>query len=123
MKKHQNATYDLKYHIVLVTKDKKELINDEIGRFLQENIKRLIDQKGEVLKTAYNKNHFFLLAEIQPQYAISVVINTVKSSTSRLIKNNFDIAVPFWDNNYFISSVGEFSIEKAKKYIESRGEK
>lgn len=121
MKKNQNSTYDLKYHIVLVTKNKEELINDEIGEFLKENINRLINLKGEVYKMAYNKNHFFLLAEIPPQFAIANIINSIKSSTSRLIKNNFEIEVPFWDNNYFVSSIGEFSLEKAKTYIESRG--
>ena len=120
MKKNQNSTYDLKYHIVLVTKNKNEVIDEQIGEFLKENIKRLMNNKGEVFNMAYNKNHFFLLTEIKPQFAPATLINSLKSSTSRLIKNKFNLETPFWDNNYFISTVGEFSEERAKKYIRSR---
>lgn len=120
MKKNQNATYDLKYHIVLVTKNKQEIITDEIGNFLVENIKRLLADKGEIYNMAYNKNHLFMLVEIKPQYALAVIINSLKSSTSRLVKSAFSWEGSFWDNNYFISTVGEFSRENAKNYIQSR---
>lgn len=120
MKKHQNATYELKYHIVLVTMNSKEIINKEIGEFLKENISRLINAKGSVENMAYNTNHFFIMAEIQPQYSIAGVINSLKSATSRLVKRSFDVEMPFWDNNYFVTSIGEFSRHRAMNYIKSR---
>lgn len=121
IKKHQNSSYQLLYHIVLVTKNREKLIDEEIGEFLKKEFIRLWEGKGEIKKMAYQEDHFFLLGEINPTIPLSSHINTIKSVTSRKVRQKFPISDSFWDSNYFIKTVGDFSRDIAEIYIDSRG--
>lgn len=80
--------------------------------------------KADLLECA----HLHLLIDMAPKVAPSVLVNTIKTVTSREIRKRYaDHLAPyywvpkFWKRGYSIISTGGASIETVRKYIEDQG--
>ena len=128
LKRSRHAVHNLTYHIVLVTKYRHKCITAEImealirfsGDVLAKMECSLIEANGE-------NNHLHLLVEMPPKCAPAIVVNNLKTVTSRLIRKNFGEALKpyywkpvFWEQSYFIITTGGASIETVKKYIQDQ---
>lgn len=131
IKSLSHAVYLLRLHIVLVTKYRRPVLTPEIRDYLKttfaDNLKnwrcRLIEFGGET-------DHVHLLVEIHPALNISVLINNLKSASSRRIRNrfaqylkNFYWKPVFWHRAYFVASVGNVTLETVRRYVEQQGTK
>lgn len=69
-------------------------------------------------------DHLHLLIELLPTQALSGLVNSLKTVSSRLVRKwyraqlakHFKKPVP-WSHSYFISSVGSSNLETVKRYI------
>lgn len=127
---NNHALFSLNYHLVLVVKYRKRVINDIISNRLKEMFKD-IGVKYQITPIEWNHDvdHVHVLFKAAPNSLISKFLNAYKSASSRLIKIEFpDIKDKlwkeyFWSRSYCLITTGEVTIDIIKQYIESQGGK
>ena len=91
MKLDSNAhsVFSLNYHLVLVVKYRRKVINDEISNRAKE-IFEYISPKYNITLQEWNHDidHVHILFKAHPNTEISKFINAYKSASSRLLKKN-----------------------------------
>lgn len=129
LKTLHHCVYDIKYHLVLVTKYRKKCISEKILKSLEKHFKRLLSNwEGEVLEFNGENDHIHLLISVKPTIQPSKLINNLKTVTARLIRKEFKEALKdfyskpvFWSRTYCLISVGGAPISVLKQYIENQG--
>lgn len=128
MKSHYHCVYDLKYHLVIVTKYRKKCFTEQILERLNE-ISSELCQKWEIdlIEFGGEADHIHLLIEMNPTIQISKFVNNIKTVTSRYIRKEFSehLAAYYWERvlwtrAYYISTVGGAPLTTVKKYIENQ---
>ncbi|MDD3304488.1 MAG: IS200/IS605 family transposase [Clostridia bacterium] len=127
---NNHSVFKLNYHLVLVIKYRRKVVDDEISNRLKD-IFEYISPKYNVILDEWNhdKDHVHLLFRGEPNTDISKFINTYKSASSRLIKKEFPHIRKqlwkeyFWSRSYCLLTTGGAPIEVIKKYIENQGMK
>lgn len=127
---NNHSVFLLYYHLVLVIKYRKKVIDDIISERLK-GIFEQIQSKHNItlLEWNHDKDHVHLLFKSHPNTEISKFINAYKSASSRLIKKEYpEIRKQlwkeyFWSKSYCLLTTGGASIEVIKEYIETQGEK
>ena len=113
-KKNNHGLYRLEYHLVLVTKYRKPCITEEMFQYLKEQTQRLFDEWDiELVEMNYEPDHVHILMSATPQICLGTVINSYKSTTSRLIRKKYGEYLSrfywkpyFWNRSYLILSSG-----------------
>lgn len=132
MKLDSNAhsVFSLNYHLVLVVKYRRKVINDEISKRDKE-IFEYISPKYNITLQEWNHDidHIHILFKAHPNTEISKFINAYKSASSRLLKKEYPQIRQklwkeyFWSQSFCLISTGGANIETIRKYIERQGEK
>ena len=122
------AVSDLKAHLVLTTKYRRKVMTGEMIARLHEIFWDLC-QKWDCKMIEFNgeANHIHLLFQYYPQMSLPKFINSLKSVSSRRIRQEFSQEVNaiywkdvFWNKSYFIASCGGVTVSALKKYVESQ---
>ena len=130
-KRNRHSYYNLKYHLVVVTKYRHPVINDDIDKRLKEIVMNVFETKWgcEVIKVETNMDHIHILFEAQPQVQLSTLINNFKTVSSRLVRKEFPKYLQpyywkpyFWSRSYYIGAVSDTTEEVVKAYIENQKE-
>ena len=126
----RHAVYLLQYQLVVVTKYRHKVINNELKDRLIEISYSIIesDWKSKIISINTDEDHVHILFETSPKTQLSKLINNYKTVTSRLIRKEFSKQLEqyywkpyFWSDTYFISSVSDTSEAMIKRYIEKQG--
>ena len=126
---NRHAVYLLQYHLVVVTKYRHKVINNELKDRLIEISYSIIenDWESKIISINTDEDHVHILFETSPQTQLSKLINNYKTVTSRLIRKEFSKQLEqyywktyFWSDTYFISSVSDTSEAMIKRYIEKQ---
>ncbi|ELC8454435.1 IS200/IS605 family transposase [Clostridium perfringens] len=127
---NNHSVLKLSYHLVLVIKYRKKVINDNISNRLREIFENISPKYNITLEEWNNDNeHVHLLFRAYPNTEISKFINAYKSASSRLIKKEYPIIRKqlwkeyFWSRSYCLLTTGGVPIEVIRKYIENQGMK
>jgi putative transposase len=127
---NNHSVFLLYYHLVLVTKYRRKVIDDNISNRLKEIFEKIQNNYNIALQEwNYDKDHIHILFKAHPNTEISKFINAYKSASSRLIKKEFPEIKEqlwkeyFWSRSFCLLTTGGAPIEIIKKYIESQGEK
>ena len=126
---NNHSVFSIHFHLILVVKYRKKVINDEISERLKE-IFRSIEGNYNIALEEWNfdLDHVHILFRSEPNSNISKFINAYKSASSRLIKKEYPsirsrlYKEAFWSQSFCLISTGGANIETIKKYIESQGE-
>ena len=125
---NNHSVFLLYYHLVLVTKYRRKVINDNISNRLKEIFEKIQGNYNIILQEwNYDKDHIHILFKAHPNSELSKFINAYKSASSRLIKKEFpEIRQKlwkghFWSRSYCLLTTGGAPIEVIKKYIETQG--
>jgi len=127
---NRHAVYLLQYHLVVVTKYRHKVINNELKERLIEISYSIIenDWESKIISINTEEDHIHILFETSPQTQLSKLINNYKTVTSRLIRKEFSKQLEsyylkpyFWSDTYFISSVSNTSETMIKAYIDKQG--
>lgn len=129
LRNNNHSVFAIHFHLILVVKYRKKVINDEISERLKE-IFRSIEGNYNIALEEWNfdLDHVHILFRSEPNSNISKFINAYKSASSRLIKKEYPsirsrlYKEAFWSQSFCLISIGEADIEAIKKYIESQGE-
>ena len=127
---NNHSVFNLYYHLILVTKYRKQVINDSISNRLKD-IFCYVSKNYHIDLEEWNHDidHVHILFRSHPNTNISKFINAYKSCSSRLIKKEYPsikekvIKEFFWSQSFCLLSTGGASIEVIKEYIETQGMK
>lgn len=127
---NNHSVFLLHYHLVLVIKYRREVINDDISNRLKDIFEKISPNYNITIQEwEHDKNHVHVLFKAHPNSELSKFINAYKSASSRLIKKEFPQIKKklwkeyFWSRSYCLLTTGGAPIEVIKKYIQSQGEK
>ena len=124
---NNHSVFLLNYHLVLVIKYRRKVINNDISDRLKE-IFQYISPKYNITLEEWNhdRDHIHLLFKAHPNTEISKFINAYKSASSRLIKKEFEVIRKqlwkeyFWSRSYCLLTTGGGTIDIVRSYIESQ---
>ena len=129
-RKGSHTVYDLKYHIVWITKYRKKVMRGETGLRLRELIKQGCEaQEVQIVKGHIAADHVHLLVSVPPQIAVSDLVQRLKGRSARKMLEEFgELRRQFWGQHlwacgYFVASSGNVTDEIIAEYIESQSEK
>ena len=126
---NNHSVFSMYYHLVLVTKYRRKVINDTISKRLREIFDYIaVNYNISVVEWNDNQDHVHILFKAQPNSELSKFINAYKSASSRLIKKEYpDIKEKlwkeyFWSRSFCLITTGGVTIDVIKQYIESQGD-
>ncbi|ADL68731.1 IS200/IS605 family transposase [Thermoanaerobacterium thermosaccharolyticum] len=127
---NNHSVFLLYYHLIMVVKYRRKVINDNISNRLKEIFENISPNYNISLQEwNHDKDHVHVLFKAEPNSEISKFINAYKSASSRLIKKEYPQIKQklwkeyFWSRSYCLLTSGGAPIEVIKQYIESQGEK
>jgi len=126
---NKHSVFLLYYHLILVVKYRRNVINKEISKRLKYIFEHIaINYNVTLIEWNHDEDHVHILFKSTPTIELSKFINAYKSASSRLIKKEFPEikqklwAEYFWSRSYCLLTSGGAPIEVIRKYIESQGE-
>jgi putative transposase len=126
-RKSSHAVYDIKYHVIWVTKYRYKILGGNISRRLRELIRQGCEARGiTIVSGNIRKDHIHLLLSCPPSIAPSKVVQYLKGRSSRLLQEDFpDLKKRYWGQHlwsrgYFCATVGSVTEEMIKQYIENQ---
>lgn len=127
---NNHSVFLMYYHLVLVIKYRREVIDKEISDRLREIFEYIaLNYNINIVEWNDDKDHIHILFKGQPNTELSKFINAYKSASSRLIKKEFPKIKQklwkeyFWSKSFCLLTTGGVTIDVIKKYIEKQGEK
>ena len=125
---NQHSVYLLNYHLVMVVKYRRRVINDEISSFLKHQFVKVGESYGVTLQEwNHDVDHVHVLLKATPHTEMAKFLNAFKSSSSRLVKKDFPEVKQylwkeaFWSQSYCLITTGGAPLEVVKKYIGDQG--
>lgn len=128
---HKNRRkYNLKAHIVLVTKYRKTLLQYGLDDFVKRAIIYLAGQNNwTVIAMETDKDHIHILLEYDTTERVCDIISILKRQTTYYLWNRYGTYLSrqywkkhiFWSDGYFACSIGELSSATIEKYIAEQG--
>lgn len=127
---NNHSVFLMYYHLVLVVKYRREVIDKDISARLREIFEYIaLNYNIIVIEWNDDKDHIHILFKGQPNTELSKFINAYKSASSRLIKKEYPKIKKqlwkeyFWSRSFCLLTTGGVTIDVIKKYIESQGER
>ena len=125
---NNHSVFSLNYHLILVIKYRRKVLNDDISNRLKEIFEYISPNYNITLEEwEHDKDHIHVLFKAHPKSELSKFINAYKSASSRLIKKEFPSIRKklwkeyFWSQSFCLLTTGGAPINILKKYIESQG--
>ena len=125
-RKTAHSVYDLKYHLVWVTKYRKPVLRGEIAVRVRELIRQTCATMDVYILSGHvSSDHIHLLVSVPPQVAVRVLVQRLKGRSSRRLQEEFgELKRQYWGRHmwargYFAVSTGNVTDEIIKQYIES----
>ena len=115
LRKSAHTVYKTQYHIVWITRFRRKILLKGVKDYLKIKLLeiRRFYPDWEYLEIGIDIDHLHLYMLIPPKYAVSKVVETIKSNTSKTLKKNFSfLQKVYWDDKgiwakgYFVSTVG-----------------
>jgi putative transposase len=125
--KSSHATYDIKYHIIWITKYRHKVLGGNISKRLRELIRQGCEARNiTIVSGNISKDHVHLLLSSPPSLAPSKIVQYLKGRSSRLLQEEFpELKKRYWGQHlwargYFCTTVGSVTEETIKRYIENQ---
>ena len=125
-----HSVFMLWYHLILVTKYRREVFTDDISNRAKEIFENIATNYHiTLIEWNHDSDHVHIIFRSHPKTELSKFINAYKSASSRLIKQEFESVRNklwqsyFWSQSFCLLTSGGAPIDVIKQYIESQGEK
>lgn len=127
---NNHSVFSLNYHLILVVKYRRKVLNDTISTRLREIFENIAPNYNiSVEEWNHDSDHVHVLLKGHPNTELSKFINAYKSASSRLIKKEFPEIRKylwkemFWSRSFCLLTTGGVTIDTIRHYIETQGEK
>ena len=126
--KTRTNVYDFNFHLVWVTKYRKEIFTTiEKQNAMQDILTHICDEHDIVIQSLQvTPDHIHMLISFNPKHAASSIVKTLKGKSARLWFKAYPETKAMlwgghlWTPSYFMATVGSMSKETVKKYIENQ---
>ena len=126
-RKTAHSVYDLKYHIVWITKYRKPILRGEIGKRVRELVRQTCASLDVyIVKGHVSQDHVHLLVSVPPKLSVSELVKRLKGRSSRKMLEEFgELQKLYWGRHlwargYFAASTGNVTDEIIAEYIEKQ---
>jgi putative transposase len=125
--KSSHVTYDVRYHLVWITKYRKPVLNSEMQERLSIILTETCDKIWVVIiKLWFEEDHVHMYVRLPITKSISSVVGYIKWKSSYIMRKEFYKHLKkaywwvesLWAVWFFISSVWEINGEIIAKYVE-----
>ena len=130
MDHNAHSVYSMYYHLIMVVKYRRKVINDPISERAKEIWGYIAPRYGIVLEEwNHDIDHVHVMFRAQPKTELSKFINAYKSASSRLLKKEYPEIreklwkEAFWSQSFCLLTAGGAPVEVIRQYIETQGEK
>ena len=127
-RKTSHSVYDIKYHLVWITKYRKKILKGQIGLWLRELVRQICAANEVIIISgSIQADHVHMLVSVPPKLSVSKLMQLIKGRSSRKMMAEFEeLSREFWGRHmwargYFAASTGNVTDEIIKQYIESQG--
>lgn len=118
----RHSHYNLNYHVVMVTKYRKELLSSSVASELSRVVAEICEaREWVVMGLEVMPNHVHLFLSCPPKWSPADVVKILKGVLARRLLKAFpDLRQNghLWTNAYYVGSAGQVSAETIKRYIE-----
>ena len=126
--KTRTNVYDFNFHLVFVTKYRKEIFTSEEKRNVMRNILLEISKGNEVtiLELEVLPEHIHMLISFPPKLSPSSVVKSFKGTSAREWFKHYPETKKMlwkghlWSPSFYMGTVGITSLETVKRYIETQ---
>ena len=126
-RKSAHSTYDIKYHLVWITKYRKPAIVGRIAQRTRELTRQVCEKNDvEILAGHVSKDHMHLLVSAPPHLSASKLVQYIKGYTSHKLQMEYkELNKEFWGKHlwargYFAASSGNVTDEIIAEYIRTQ---
>ena len=126
-RRERHSVSKLTVHLVCVTKYRRKVLDDAAVDWLKGHFSKVCAAMDcELLACDGEEDHVHLLVEHPPKHSVSVLVNALKGTSSRMLrKGRPDIASRYrdgglWSPSYFAASTGGATLEVVKRYVEQQ---
>ena len=123
-RKTSHSVYDIKFHIVWITKYRKPILCGDIAIRLRELIREICkSMEVEIMKGHVSRDHVHIFVSVPPYISVSTLLQRVKGKTSRKLMSEYKrLSKQFygrhlWARGYFAVSSGNVTDEVIAEYI------
>jgi putative transposase len=124
----RHVVFSLTVHLVFVPKYRRRVISSRVFEVLQRAWKTVcVDFECELKEAGFEDDHAHLLIAYPPKVALSVLVNSLKGVSARMLRA---AALPevtsklwgkhFWSPSYCAVSCGGAPLEIVKRYVEQQ---
>ena len=126
-RKGAHTVYDLKYHLVWVTKYRYEVLRGELAVRARDLIRQIcMAREITILKGHVSHNHVHLFVSAPPGLSVAKMTQYIKGKSSRVLQQEYPSlrkrywGQHLWARGYFCASSGTVTDEMIKAYIEQQ---
>ena len=123
-RKSTHTIYDLKVHLIWITKYRYQVLTKEVGLRAREIIRQVCDQNDiNIISGVVSKDHVRWYISYPPKISISDVMKKLKGRSSRKLQDEFPQlgkrywGKHFWAIGYAAFSSGHVTDEMIQEYI------
>lgn len=122
-----HSIYDIKYHIIWVTKYRYQILKGEVALRAREIIRQTcMSRDVTIVQGSVGKDHVHMLVSAPPTIAPAKLVQYIKGRSSRLLQEEFPHLQKrywgqhMWGRGYFCTTVGTVTEETIRTYIENQ---
>lgn len=131
LRKERTSVYNFSFHLVFVTKYRKEIFTTDEMRTDMKNILLDIAKNNdvEVNSLEVTPDHVHMLISFKPKYAASSIVKALKGASARAWFKQYPDTKKLlwkghlWSPSFFMSTVGDTPERAIKDYVENQMKK
>ena len=122
-----HAIYDIKYHVVWITKYRHKVLRGRIAERARDLLRETCRSREVVIvRGAVSPDHIHMLLSVPPQLAPAKLVQYLKGRSSRRLQDEFEElrkrywGQHLWARGYFCATVGAVDEATIQRYIENQ---
>ncbi len=126
-RKTSHSLYDLKYHLVWITKYRKPVLTGELAKRVRELLRQISKSEDvEIIKGHVSSDHVHMFVSVPPHLSVSDLVKKLKGKSSWKVMSEFKTISKqywgrhFWGRGYFAASSGNVTDEVIMEYIKNQ---
>jgi len=115
------------YHIVWIPKYRKRVLQGDVATRLKELLQDCADMnRWKIEELNIQPDHVHLLIRMRPEVSVSRMVQLLKGSTSKAIREEFSElkeflwGKSFWADGYFVETSGQVNESQIREYIRNQ---
>ena len=126
-RKSSHTVYDIKYHLVWVTKYRYKVLQGELALRTRDVIRQAcMAREVKIIKGHVSRDHVHLLVSCPPGLSVSAMMQYLKGKSSHVLQQEYpELKRRYWGQHlwargYFCASSGTVTEAMIKAYIEQQ---